>query len=313
MTIVQLSYIVAVDTYRHFATAAEHCFVTQPTLSMQIHKLEEEFGVQVFDRTKQPIIPTDIGKKIIEQSRIVIRESGRVHDIISSEMNEISGEFRVGIIPTVAPYLIPLFLKRFREKYPKVELVIDEIQTNQIIDKLDKDLLDVGILATPLKVEKFTELPLYYEPLLAYIHDSHKLIESKELSSDDLSMDEMLLLDEGNCFRDQTLLLCNKFKENVKRQHIHFESGNLETLKKLVNQEMGVSVLPSLMVNEFKQAEELRRVKPFKIEPRREISMIYGQCYLKKHIIDVLVEEIKESVPERYLSYEDGMRLDLNI
>jgi LysR family hydrogen peroxide-inducible transcriptional activator len=310
MTLVQLSYIVSVDTYRHFANAAEHCFVTQPTLSMQIHKLEDELGVQVFDRTKQPIEPTDIGVKIIIQARTILKESERIQDIIKNETNEISGEFRVGIIPTIAPYLIPLFLKKFTEKYPKLELIIDEIQTSQIMDRLDKDLLDIGILATPLERDHFKELPLYYEPLVGYVPENHRLYKNKTLKANDLSLDDILLLDEGNCFRDQAMMMCQKYRESGSKRNTHFESGNLETLRKLVNQGLGMTLLPSLMVDEFENKSELEMLRYFEgSKPTREISLIYGHCYLKKHIIDAFVSEIKEAVPIQLLTQNDSQIL----
>ena len=209
MTLVQLSYVVAVDTYRHFSSAADSCFVTQPTLSMQIHKLEEELGILIFDRSKHPIEPTSIGEKIIVQARI---------------------------IPTVAPYLIPRFLKSFSKKYPKVELLIDEIQTNVILDKIDKNLIDVGILATPLEKDQLIEIPLYYESLMGYVHESHPLSNKKQLDSDELEINDILLLDEGNCFREQALMMCQKKKKSIRKKSTRFESGNLETLRKLVNQ-----------------------------------------------------------------------------
>ena len=314
MTLVQLSYIVAVDTHRHFATAAEHCFVTQPTLSMQIHKLEDELGVEIFDRTKKPIKPTDIGKKIIEQARITIKESERIQDIINTEMNEISGEFRVGIIPTIAPYLIPLFLKTFTEKYPKVELIIDEIQTSQILDRLGKDLVDVGILATPLEQDRYIELPLYYEPLLGYVPENHPLHNETELQTDKLSIDDLLLLDEGNCFREQAMMLCNKYRTNGSSKNTHFESGNLETLRKLANQGLGMTILPQLMIDELENPKEKSLIRPFtKPTPTREISLIYGHCYLKKHIIDALVAEIQSHIPKAMLTKEDVEVLDLGM
>ena len=235
MTLIQLSYIVAVDTYRHFGKAAEKCFVSQPTLSMQIQKLEETMNVIIFDRSKQPIMPTDLGKKIIEQARIVLNESERIQDIIDLDSGEISGEFRIGIIPTLSPYLVPLFLNNFVKKYPKVELNLHEIQTDQIIQKIRNDSIDIGILATPLNETGIFEQHLFYEDFFAFIPPKHRLKDKKEVQTDDLNLDDILLLDEGNCFREQTIQLCKKFRKqgNAKSETMtHFESGNLETLKK---------------------------------------------------------------------------------
>jgi LysR family hydrogen peroxide-inducible transcriptional activator len=311
MTLVQLSYIIAVDTYRHFATAAEHCYVTQPTLSMQIHKLEEELGLSIFDRTKQPIVPTDIGEKIIAQARAILKESERVQDIIDIEKAEFSGDFRIGIIPTVAPYIVPRFLKNFTEKYPKINLTIDEIQTHQIVKKLDNDLLDIGMLATPLTENYFQIQPVFYEPLVGYIHEKHELYEKEKINGTDLNRDDMLLLDEGNCFREQTIMLCQHFKDKKNARKPMFESGNLETLKKLVDQHYGITVLPKLMVEDLGNPADFKKVRPF-IEPtpKREISVVYGHRYLKKHIINVFINEIKSVLSEDMKTREGSLILD---
>ncbi|MEJ2105202.1 MAG: LysR substrate-binding domain-containing protein, partial [Ignavibacteriaceae bacterium] len=209
MTLVQLYYIVAVDNFRHFAKAAEYCFVTQPTLSMQIHKLEEELGVLIFDRSKQPIIPTDIGSKIIRQARVILQESERLQGIIDDETGAFTGTLKIGIIPTVAPYLLPLFLKSFVQKYPKIELVIDEITTDEIVNGIHKDLVDVGILALPINQADIIERSLYFEPFVAYVSKTNSLYLKDKISIDDLSRDDLLLLKEGHCLREQTLKICS--------------------------------------------------------------------------------------------------------
>jgi LysR family transcriptional regulator, hydrogen peroxide-inducible genes activator len=314
LTLTQLTYIVAVDTYRHFAKAAESCFVSQPTLSMQIQKLEDELNIIIFDRSKQPIVPTDIGKKIIAQARTIIHESQRVHDIISTETGDVSGELKIGIIPTVAPFLLPIFLLNFIKKYPKVEVTISELQTNQIIDKLHKDIIDLGILATPLNEQGIIEKPLYYEEFIAYIPDNHRLKDKHELSIDDLSINDILLLDEGNCFREQSLQLCQKLKskKNESEPLIHFESGNLETLKKLVDQNFGMTLLPELMVKDTDSKTDPKKLKVFsEPKPKREISIIYSRSYLKKQLIKAVEETIIESIPSEMLTNTNIKILDV--
>lgn len=300
MTLTQLNYITAVDTYRHFAKAAEHCFVSQPTLSMQIQKLEDELAVMLFDRSKQPIVPTDIGTKIIEQARIALRESSRIDDVIASYSNKISGEFRIGIIPTVAPYLIPLFVQSFIKRYPDIELIIDEVQTDVITDRVSKDLLDIGILATPLASQGIIENPVYYESFLAYLPKGHPLLDKSLLNPKDLPAEELMLLDEGNCFREQTIQLCSQFgNENSVDKKMVFEGGNLETLKRLVDKGFGLTVLPHLMVNDFKTDEEKNRCRPFTTPtPKREISIVYGRSVLKNHIIKAFTHELKAHIPK---------------
>jgi LysR family hydrogen peroxide-inducible transcriptional activator len=310
MTLTQLTYIIALDTYRHFAKAAEHCFVSQPTLSMQIQKLEDELALQIFDRNRTPIEPTEIGKKIINQARIAVSESKKIEDLISVYQNKIAGTFRIAIIPTIAPYLLPLFMKNFTEKYPEVELIIDELQTDVIIDHLQKDLIDIGILATPLNVQGLTEQPLYLEPFVAYMPEKHKLLNKKELTSDDLNPDELMLLDQGNCFREQSIQLCSKFKNRSDKQRLRFESGNLETLKKLVDKNYGVTILPFLMVKDFTQKSETDRCINFKSPtPKREISVVFSRNFLKHHITKAIVKEIKHVLPKELAINKDSLIL----
>jgi LysR family hydrogen peroxide-inducible transcriptional activator len=308
MTLTQLSYVVAVDTHRHFAKAAEQCFVSQPTLSMQIQKLEDELGIAIFDRSKQPIVPTVIGVKIIQQARVILTESARVDDIISTYSDKVAGEFRIGIIPTVAAYLVPLFLQSFMKRYPDVELSIDEIQTDVIIDYLQKDQLDIGILATPLSMQGIVENPIYYEPFVAYLPKKHRLLALDKLSADDLIPGELMLLDEGNCFREQTIQLCNKFGEfSKKHKKMHFEGGNLETLKRLVDKDFGITVLPYLMVSDFQNDDEKSRCRPFTLpQPTREISVVHGKSFLKSQIIKAFTHELKSHLPSELLNRKDS-------
>ena len=209
MTITQLNYIIAVDTHRHFARAAESCFVTQPTLSMQIHKLEEELGVTIFDRSRKPLQPTDIGVQILEQARIIITEERRIEEIIQLHKGEIAGDFKLAIIPTVASTLLPRFLKCFISQYPKVNLQIEELQTKVILERLKNGLLDAAILATPLSQDGIMEKPLYYEPFMAYTPMDHRLFKEKFLDNSDLDVNDILLLHEGHCFRDSVINLCS--------------------------------------------------------------------------------------------------------
>jgi LysR family transcriptional regulator, hydrogen peroxide-inducible genes activator len=230
MTLTQLSYIVAVDKYRHFATAAEKSFVTQPTLSMQIHKLEDQLGITIFDRSKSPVVPTEIGEKVIEQAKIILKESKQITDIANFKENELSGTFKVGIIPTVAPYLVPLFLRSFVKKYPKINLIFEELLTSEVIEKLGNDQLDAGIIATPTDQSFIYTEDLFVEPFLGYLSHSHPLADRKKLSVGDLDLTNIWLLNEGHCFRDQTVKLCREANKN-NRSAIEFKSGNLETLK----------------------------------------------------------------------------------
>ncbi|MBI9069887.1 MAG: LysR family transcriptional regulator [Salinivirgaceae bacterium] len=220
MTLVQLEYIIALDTHRHFINAAESCFVTQPTLSMQIKKLEEELDILIFDRTKQPVEPTLIGKKVIEQAKTLIKGKGRIADIIANTRNDISGELKIGIIPTIANYLVPLFVPKLAEKYPDLDIYIEELMTHQVVESLNNGTIDLGIVATPLSEDGINEIPVYYEPFVLYVSEQHKLFQEKTISSRDLKLDEMWLLSDGHCFRNHVINLCGD--ENYFHQKLGF-------------------------------------------------------------------------------------------
>ncbi|MBN2732426.1 MAG: hydrogen peroxide-inducible genes activator [Balneolaceae bacterium] len=311
MTLTQLSYIVAVDRYRHFATAADKSYVTQPTLSMQIHKLEDELGITIFDRSKSPVIPTEIGEKVIKEAKEILKQSKHIEDIASISEEGLRGTFRVGIIPTIAPNLLPLFLRSFTEKYTDVKLVIEEVVTDELLQLLDEDLLDVGIIATPVEQGNIFEEPLYYEPFIGYISESHPLAEKEHISVNDLNITNLWLLNEGHCFRDQTVKLCKKQrKETLNHSQIEFESGNLETLKQLVEQNFGMTLLPYLAKNQLEQRCIKAHLRYFNDPvPRRKVRIVYGREYLKKNIISAFREEILSAIPEE-LKKEEGLLVE---
>jgi len=312
MTLTQLSYIIAVDRYRHFATAAEKSYVTQPTLSMQIHKLEDELDVTIFDRSKSPVIPTEIGKKIIEEAKKILRQSKHIEDLAALKDNELRGTFRIGIIPTIAPYLLPLFLRRFREKYPDVRLVFEEVITHEVLDLLEQDHLDIGIIATPVDKGHIFEEDLYYEPFMGYVSNDHPLAKKERLTVDDLEISNLWLLNEGHCFRDQTVKLCKKFRKNkLEDPQIEFESGNLETLKQLVEQNFGMTLLPYLAKNQIDAQCAKAHIRFFDDPvPRRKVRMVYSREYLKKNIIEAFREEILSVVPDELKQEEKGMLVE---
>lgn len=312
MTLTQLSYIVAVDRYRHFATAAEKSYVTQPTLSMQIHKLEDELGITIFDRSKSPVVPTEIGTKIIEEAREILKQSKHIEDLAALTDHQIRGTFRVGIIPTVAPYLLPLFLRTFTEKYPEVKLIFEEVVTNELLELLDQDMLDVGIIATPVDQGNIYEEDLYYEPFVGYVSESHTLSGKAKLSIDDLDVVNLWLLNEGHCFRDQTVKLCKKQRrESINHSNIEFESGNLETLKQLVEQDFGMTLLPYLAKNQIDEQCAKAFLKYFDDPvPRRKVRIVYSREYLKKNVIQAFMQVIIDAVPEELKKTEDSLLVE---
>jgi len=302
MNIQHLKYILAVDTHRHFAKAAQKCFVTQPTLSMMIRTLEDELGIQIFDRSRQPVVPTEAGEVVIAQAKIIVREAGRMKEIIHELKGEIKGELKLGIIPTVAPYLLPLFLNSFLKKYPLLKIKISEFTTQQIIEKLRNHHLDAGILATPLNNEALKEQPLYYEQFVVYASSNEKLMKKKYLIPGDIDTNHLWLLEEGHCLRSQILNLCELRKKGLEVSNLEYEAGSIETLKKMVDMNNGITILPELALNELttKDKKYVRHFKP--PVPVREISIVTYRHFVKQRMVDILKEEICNSVPQEMLS-----------
>jgi len=298
MTLQQLEYIVAVDTWRHFSTAAEKCHVTQPTLSMMIQKLELELDIKIFDRTRQPVVTTAIGEKVIEQARIVLSESGNLKKVVADQKGSVSGELRIGIIPTLAPYLLPLFLNNFLKKYPDLKLKISELTTQQIIEKLEVQKLDAGILATPLRVPSIKELPLFYEQFVVYASPNEQLMKKKYLLADDIDVNHLWLLEEGHCLRSQVVNLCELKRKETLMQNLDYEAGSIETLKKMVDINNGITILPELALRDLSKAQtnNIRYFKP--PAPVREISIVTYRYFVKYNLIEALRKEILSKIPK---------------
>jgi LysR family transcriptional regulator, hydrogen peroxide-inducible genes activator len=311
MTLVQLEYIVAVDTYRSFGIAAEKCFVTQPTMSMQVQKLEETLGVKLFDRSKQPVIPTEIGLEIIEQARIILRESHKLNELISNQKNTVAGELKIGIIPTIAPYLMPKVIAAFMSKYPDVQLQIWEYMTDQIVHDLKNGLLDCGILSTPIEDKSLNETPLFYESFVAYLSKSSPLIIKKNISAKDINHEDLWLLNEGHCMRNQILNICNR-KKTGEVKPLEYNTDSVETLKRMVELNKGITLLPELSISDFSM-KQLDRVRYFKSpEPSREISIVTHRNFLKRKLIVILEKEIIEAIPKRMRSKKKKEIIDIN-
>ncbi len=299
MTLVQLEYTIAVDTYRHFAKAAEQCFITQPTLSMQIQKLEEELGVKIFDRSKQPVVPTETGVEIIEQARTIVSAKNGLLETIQTKKGVLTGELRIGIIPTLAPYLLPLFIQPFTKKYPEVRLVVHEMMTELIIARLREGKIDAGILVTPLQEAGIKEFVLFYEELMAYVSKKNSVYEKTYILPQDIDPSKLWLLEEGHCFRSQIINLCELRKISRENNHFDYEAGSLETLRRMVEMNDGITIIPELATLDmpFKQTQLIRHFK--KPSPMREVSLVVHRNFVKKRLIDVLREEILITVPEK--------------
>lgn len=303
MTITQLQYVLAVAEYKNFTLAAQKSFVTQPTLSMQVQKLEDELNVLIFDRSKKPIGITEVGKKIIAQAKNIVNEAGRIKDIVDQEKGYIGGDFTLGIIPTVMPTLLPMFLKTFIHKYPKVNLIIKEQGTESMIRNIHDGHLDAAIAATPLEIEYIKERPLYYEPFVGYVPKNHRLGNSDKLNPSDLEINDVLLLQDGHCFRDGVINLC-KAPKNFTEDHFQLQSGSFETMVNLANEGLGMTLLPFLNTLEL-DAEKSKNLKHFnEPSPAREVSLIYHKNELKIQIIEAL-KDVISSVIRGAIAFQD--------
>ncbi|WP_373073090.1 LysR substrate-binding domain-containing protein [Zeaxanthinibacter enoshimensis] len=291
MTITQLQYVLAVAEYQNFTLAAEKSFVTQPTLSMQVQKLEDELGVLIFDRSKKPISITEAGKKIVAQAKNIVNEANRIKDIVDQEKGYIGGEFVLGVIPTIMPTLLPMFLRNFIKKYPKVQLIIKEQNTEELIRNIQDGHLDAGIAATPLEIEYIRERPLYYEPFVGYIPENHRLGSMDKISPKDLDIQDILLLQDGHCFRDGIINLCKSDREENNGQ-FRIESGSFETLLNLSDEGMGMTLLPYLHTLELGESKKSNLKYFDEPVPAREVSLIYHKSELKIQITEALRDVI---------------------
>ena len=299
MTFTQLEYIIAVDNARHFARAAAECFVSQPTLSMQIRKLEEELGIKIFDRSRQPVIPTEAGSSIIMQARNIIAETNKIHEIVQVQKGILHGRLALGIIPTLAPYLLPLFISSFIKKFPLVKLIVSELTTDLIISKLRDGKIDAGILVTPLQETGIKEDPLFYEELVTFVSKTNAAYKKNYVLAADIDPDKLWLLEEGHCFRSQIVNLCELKKKSQEGHQFEYEAGSIETLIRLVETNDGITIIPELAALNMrgKQQNQLRYFKS--PAPVREISIATHRNQVKKRIIQALKEEILAAVPEK--------------
>jgi len=298
MNIQQLEYILAVDTHRHFATAAGKSNVTQPTLSMMIRKLEDELGVRIFDRSKQPVEPTPEGKQIILRARQIIADVNHLKEFTKGLKSDVSGEIRIAIIPTLAPYLLPLFLPSFVDKHPTLRVTISELVTHDIIVALKNGDADIGLLATPLHDPKLVEHPVFYEEFFAYTSTNEKASKKKYLLPKDIDLSKLWLLEEGHCFRNQVFNLCELKKKDVENDRLHYHAGSLETLKNLVDHNKGITILPLLATKDLTKAQQ-KKIRSFAPpKPVREISIVVNSNYSRKSILQALKKAIEECMPE---------------
>ena len=300
MTLTQLRYVVAVDRHRHFTRAADACGVSQPTLSMQIRKLEKELGVEIFHRGARRVRPTDVGRQVVEQARTVLEEADQLKVLAGLGEGTVAGELRLGVIPTVGPFVLPRALPALAARYPELTLVVEELKTSELLEGLGSETLDAALLATPSDLSGFRYRELFREPFVAYLAPDHPLRNRARIRPDDLDPGELWLLQEGHCFRDQVLDLCGRDSPAPapdRPRPLRFESGNLETLKRLVDEGGGMTLLPGLAVDRL-SPEERSRVRPFEAPaPSRTVCFVHGRTYLKRAAREALIPGLLASIP----------------
>lgn len=296
MTLQQLKYIVALNDERHFARAAEVCMVTQPGLTIQLKNLEEEIGIKLFDRSKVPLTPTRLGIEIINRAKKILREADEIRDFVVKEKNQLSGEIKLGVISTLSPYLIPLFIKAMKVATPKIQYVIKEANTGQLMHDLETGALDVALMATPTGNPHLIEHPVFKEPFVAYLNEGHPMAHKTHYILQPSDKAELLLLQHEYCYNAQLLDICGiKDPKKIKEQ-FSFDISSIETLKNLVRAQLGFAIIPELsMINEvdthlFKQFKEPK--------PVREISLVISDTFSRKLVLEKMHEAIWNCLPE---------------
>lgn len=305
ISLIQVQYLIALDEHRNFIKAAEASFVTQPTLSMQMKKLEEELGVIIFNRSRQPIEPTSIGKKIIEQARVIYNETQQIETILKEHTGDVSGSLTIGVLPTIANSLVPQLISQVAQKYPDLKLTIKEGLTNEIIDDLEHNRLDVGIVSIPLHNKVLIEKRLYVEKFRIYAHPNHPSYVKNTWEAEDLLADKLWLLSEGNCFRTQSINLCSLPDEKLNHLALNYESGSLQTLKKIVDLEGGATIMPEWEAGELDDSS-IDNLRAFKADNAgRAVGLIYTKFYAKEGVISKLEEMIINSLPNYVAENKD--------
>ncbi len=299
MTLQQIKYVLALDSYRHFVRAAESCYVTQSTLTIQVKKLEDEIGTTLFDRSVQPLAPTPMGETFIGKARQIAQEIQSLKDSFNNEYKQTEGRFKVGVIPTLAPYLLPLFLGEFLEAHPETSLDIQELESETILAYIKQGQLDIGLLSTPTNEKTIIEIPLFYEPFLLFAHQNNMLLQTKgRISIDQLDTDKVWLLAKGHCFRNQMENICDLSAETCSIDNLALEGGSIETLKRMIKRTSGYTLIPELSVNQPEDSPNLKRfIEP---EPAREISLVVHKNYTKHLLLKELKTAILNKIPSQF-------------
>lgn len=299
MTLQQLEYVVAVYRCRHFAKAAEYCGVTQPTLSAMVQRLEDELGVKLFDRSAQPVVPTPVGRVVVEQAWKVLSRARKLKAMVEEEKQSTGGTFRIGILPTIAPYLLPRFFPQLMAGHPEMDLRIVEMQTADIKKALLRGELDAAILVSLDGMDNYVQTPLYYEQFLAYVSRTDRLFAKQAIRTTDLAGETLWLLDEGHCFRGQLVKFCALRSARASQQH--YTLGSIETFMRMVEGGRGVTFIPELALPQLSDKQR-ELVRPFALPlPVREVVLLTSRSFVRQTVLSLLADSIRASVPEKML------------
>ena len=296
MTLQQLEYIVALDKTRHFVRAAEICGITQSTLSSMVQKLEDELDCKIFDRSVHPVAPTEAGKLVIQHAQVILFHVKQLNEQVQAHRGSLSGTLTLAMIPTVAPYLLPEFISSFHASYPGISLKVAEMRTETIIRKLHTAEIDMAILATPLDDPRILEVPLYYEKFVAYISPGEAIYSRNEISTGDMSLDHLWVLEEGHCLRNQVLNFCES-----KTHSSTYEAGSIDTLVKIVDKNGGYTIVPELHVALMSEVQKMNLRQIVRPEATREISLVIRQDYVREGLMNAVAESVKRIIPSHML------------
>lgn len=298
MNLQQLRYVVAVNRFRNFAKAAESCNVSQPTLSAMLQKLEEELDIRIFERSNKSVTPTTAGEKIIRQAETALLEIDRIGEIVLEGKGQIGGKFALSVGPTIAPYILPKFIKKYRESFPSVELSIQELKVNFMLEALLRGELDAGIAISENAREGILEIPLYTEKFLVYLAEScwRKLPVFKP---DNLEHENMWIMKDAQCLRDSAFSFCKSWQ---KGNHI-YEAGSITTLVHIVDENGGFTIIPEMHLPFLsdKQRENVRPIEGDYLSQRR-VSLYIKEDYIRQRMLNTVTDTLKKFIPERMIN-----------
>lgn len=298
MTLQQMEYIVAVDKYRHFARAAESCGITQSTLSSLIQKLEYELDVTIFDRSTHPIRPTELGEEIINQAKILLFNASQIEELVSSRKGESVGKVRLGVAPTIAPYILPKLFRYLSVNHPDIQLFVEEARVSSIIKKLERAELDLALLATPLNNKDLLEIPVYNERFVAYVSPDEAIYGKEKLDTHELPVENVWVLQEGYCPNSGTFPFCRLNSDN----RAVYEAGSIETLVKIVDENGGFTIIPELHVPLLRGCQQKHIHHLYNPEPSREVAFVIRNDYVRERLLNILSDAIKSIIPSHMIN-----------